>query len=926
MSRKEIYHYLSDGVSFVSDSAFLSRKIYFPLCGISCAGIKSSITPYLSGDIKIDQDHFLTKPASREDLHQDVRNFFVSVEGKSVYSLTQETDSNSARIEAGPLWHKLIRSYPGVGLEMTALNFVPVTGENIELMRVTLKNTSSNDIQLTPTFSLPIFGRALANKHDHEHVTSLLTRIEQLPEGVLVKPTMLFDERNHEINGHVYFAFGAEDNAAPPQGSFPTLESFCGEAGTLQNPQAAARNQKPVQLPKELLNGKEACGALRFKEVILKAGEIKDYFVVMGAASTRDEARKIFKNFKSKEQFDEALQENKKFWLKKADSIKFKKKDAHFNAWVKWVTLQPVFRRIFGCSFLPDHDYGKGGRGWRDIWQDLLSLILIEPEEIRGDLINNFAGVRIDGSNATIIGSKPGDPIRLLPPRAGFAQGPEQAKRAEGFLADRNNITRVWMDHGLWPLATLLLYIHQTGDLDILFKSAPYFRDPQLSRTFENDLKWTPEYGRQLKTKSGRIYKGTILEHILVEHLTQFFNVGGHNIIRLEGADWNDGLDMAFERGESAAFMSFYGGNLFKLADLLEECTRQKKLKKINLAKELKILLDTLSTKKCNYNNVQEKQKLLFERYFKAVQPEISGDQIQIQIEDLAGDLRKKGKWIFDHIRRREKVSVQENSQAFSWFNGYYDNKGKRVEGKKDSSIWMTLTGQVFAIMSGLASDEEIEEVIKSVNRFLKDPEQGGIHLNTDFGLDYYPDLGRAFGFAYGTKENGSFFSHMSVMYAYALYSRGFVREGWEVLNNLYRMSASPRSRIYPGIPEYFDLEGRGMYHYLTGSASWFILTQLTQSFGVRGQYGDLILAPKLVKEEFNEEGAARVSFQFAGKRFLVEYVNLSHLDYGRYAIKEIRANHQPIAIERFSAAVIKIKREALRGLPEGTVILIELA
>ena len=57
-------------------------------------------------------------------------------------------------------------------------------------------------------------------------------------------------------------------------------------------------------------------------------------------------------------------------------------------------------------------------------------------------LFGNFAGVRFDGSNATIIGSAPGE-----------------------FKADRNNIPRVWMDHGAWPLLTTKLYIDQTGDL-----------------------------------------------------------------------------------------------------------------------------------------------------------------------------------------------------------------------------------------------------------------------------------------------------------------------------------------------------------------------------------------------------------------------------------------------------------------------------
>ena len=79
-----------------------------------------------------------------------------------------------------------------------------------------------------------------------------------------------------------------------------------------------------------------------------------------------------------------------------------------FDTWMAWVSLQPHLRRIYGCSFLPHHDYGRGGRGWRDLWQDCLSLILIDPESVRSDLKNFFAGIRADGTNATIIGSQSG--------------------------------------------------------------------------------------------------------------------------------------------------------------------------------------------------------------------------------------------------------------------------------------------------------------------------------------------------------------------------------------------------------------------------------------------------------------------------------------------------------------------------------------
>ena len=76
--------------------------------------------------------------------------------------------------------------------------------------------------------------------------------------------------------------------------------------------------------------------------------------------------------------------------------------------------------------------------------------------------------------------------------------------------------------------------------------------------------------------------------------------------------------------------------------------------------------------------------------------------------------------------------------------------------------------------MSGCAQDEEVKDVIEAANAYLKDETWKGYRLNTDFGVRHYLDLGRAFAFAFGTKENGAFFSHMTVMYANALYKTWF--------------------------------------------------------------------------------------------------------------------------------------------------------
>ena len=127
------------------------------------------------------------------------------------------------------------------------------------------------------------------------------------------------------------------------------------------------------------------------------------------------------------------------------------------------------------------------------------------------------------------------------------------------------------MDHGVWPLTTTQLYLDQTGDLAFLLRPQVYFKDSHIQRCRALDPDWDAAQGTLQRTAAGEIYQGSILEHLLIQHLTAFFNVGEHNNILLEGADWNDGMDMARQRGESVAFTAFYAGNLRLLADLAED-------------------------------------------------------------------------------------------------------------------------------------------------------------------------------------------------------------------------------------------------------------------------------------------------------------------------------------------------------------------
>lgn len=895
--------------TFVMDNPHKTSYLYFPLANE--AGMMSSITPNLQGDIKTSQNTFLMAPVSPEDLHnsRSVRDFWIFIEGYGAWSAAgnspkqladkfNENNEETVKLEAGFLYHKTLRENKVLGIKAEITNFVPVSEEKVELMKITLENTGDKAIRLTPTAAVPMYGRSADNIRDHRHVTSLLHRISTTEYGVVVKPTLSFDERGHKINSVIYSVQGAEGQGEAPIGFFPVVEDFIGEGGSFEWPEIVVKNLKNYAVKGESFEGFEAVGALRFKEILLDIGESKTYIVVMGISEDCTDIERFSSRYCSENSFNEELEKNKSFWKEKIDKLSINSGDATFNGWMKWVTLQPMLRRIYGCSFMPHHDYGRGGRGWRDLWQDCLALLIMDPKEVRTLLYNNYGGVRIDGSNATIIGSNPGE-----------------------FVADRNNIARIWMDHGVWPFLTTKLYIDQSGDLDFLLEKQFYFKDKIINRASDVDTCWSIEQGNKLKGEAGSLYEGTILEHILVQNLTPFYNVGEHNNIKLEGADWNDGLDMASKKGESAAFTSFYGSNLLELNKLLKALREHKNIEEVELAKEILQLLDTLN-EKVDYNSVSEKHSLL-NRYYNSCRSKVSGEKIRVSIEALSKDLEGKGNFLLNHIRNNEWI---KNEVGHEWFNGYYDNDGKRVEGDHELGVRMILTSQVFATMSGAATDNQVEKVIASANKYLKDPKVGGYRLNTNFS-EVKLNMGRLFGFAFGHKENGAMFSHMAVMYANALYKRGFAREGYEVIESIYSQCADfEKSRIYPGVPEYINEKGRGMYHYLTGSASWLLLTVLNEIYGVKGELGALVLEPKLMPEQFDETGEASVTTVFAGRKVKVIYRNSLKYEYKNYRIASVKINNN-VAAARIDSNKAIISRSLIEALKENELnsILVEL-
>ena len=298
---KPWWSFTGQGETFEARNPDLTNRLYFPLCNE--AGLLSAISPTLHGDIKIGQNHFLTLPVSEQDLHntRSSRHFWVYIEGKGPWSATSAKPKETSVLLKPELFGISSRVKTGRSAKSVITNFVPAGPEQVEILRVELTNTGRKPMAITPTAAIPIFGRSADNLRDHRHVTSLLHRIEQTAQGILVTPTMSFDERGHHPNSTVYGVLGCEGDGPSPAGSFPTVNSFIGEGGSFDAPRAVLEDWDLPDLSEVELQGREAVGALRFKSRKLAPGKSVTYLDRDGIAKDRKEALGWLKAYGTRE-------------------------------------------------------------------------------------------------------------------------------------------------------------------------------------------------------------------------------------------------------------------------------------------------------------------------------------------------------------------------------------------------------------------------------------------------------------------------------------------------------------------------------------------------------------------------------------------------------------------------------------------------
>lgn len=851
MSNSKIWNYNEAGEFTVPDSRFLPQPMihmlanspkYFSICDNFLRGFSGFDYTRMFGEF--DGPNFPKGQA---------RFLWVRPKGAKPwlvnnYDIT-EKETSDPKYDMGLGYVRFSGKSKKHRLEVKAEIFVP-NDEMAEIWTVEIKNNSPKAQTLDFIPAVPIFGGNRAYVEYHRDVVRLYNK-SRITNHIEILPGLEWIEGSTDPSGICYF-MGAETLKGRKGSRFYSdRETFLGANNMWLKPQAILNDEAP----KAQCYGKEAVGAIEFKNITIPAGKSEKFVVVNGITFEGSKgAEKLIKKY-SYANAEKAFEKLNDFWKERTSRVVITTGNKDFNVlWNRWWCYQLSMRYWFGNTGHPQTDYGSDFSGWRDFWQDMMAATVIDPKGLEERTMKTLEGIRLDGTNATRF----------------FA-------RTKEFGSDE--LHGLWCDHPYWTAQTVMILINFLGDYDFLFRDGiAYFKDCYRSRGEVKDLDWKAGTIDSQKTQKNAVYKGTVIEHILVQLFTMFYDVGADNLLKQKRADWNDAVDQV--KGENVTFTFGLALDCNEVADLLEKVAKHKNISEIEVFEELAVLMDKWKTS-ADIPAKERRKKLA--KYLSKINGKISGKKIKVKVGDILKDLRNKA-----------RVSISNaNKKAWngSYYSGYIFDNGKPVDTifkkgalKKKNPVSddfeMMLMPQTWSLVSGGADKAgNSGKVIDSVLKHLLDKKVGALKLNYPPYLKFDKTIGRITGFAAGTKENNALFCHANLFFVWALLRRDMAEQAYKIFSGVNPLSHDQHIfRAGPWIPEYYvssdnpNIAGRGEYPVLTGSAAWTRYLFQNFFFGVKGELDGLRVDPRLpAHKDFRE---CSLSIDFRGAHYDIKFYN----------------------------------------------------
>ncbi len=272
--------------------------------------------------------------------------------------------------------------------------------------------------------------------------------------------------------------------------------------------------------------GYDACAALR-GGIMLDPGETREIVILLGAASSADEARRLIARHGTPRSAEQSIDDATTAWNARLSQIGIRTPDPEFDALVnRWTLYQALSCRMWARSAL----YQSGGAyGFRDQLQDCMAFVYAEPEICRAHLLRAASRQ--------------------------FSEGDVQHWWHEP--SGRGVRTR-FSDDLVWLPFVADHYVRVTGDVAAWDATAPYIAMRSLR----------PDEQESYDLPGESAENGTLYEHC-GRALDRACTVGAHGLPLFGAGDWNDGMNRVGMqgKGESVWLAWFLTVTLRRFAD-----------------------------------------------------------------------------------------------------------------------------------------------------------------------------------------------------------------------------------------------------------------------------------------------------------------------------------------------------------------------
>lgn len=266
-------------------------------------------------------------------------------------------------------------------------------------------------------------------------------------------------------------------------------------------------------------------------DVDLAPGAETTIVFLVGQASRLPEVRALARRFREPTVARAALDGAAERWAERLSVLRIETDDPAFDRLVNdWLPYQVLTARLWGrCG--PQQ---RGGAfGFRDQLQDVLPLLILDPELARGQILFHAAQQFLEG-----------DVVQWWHPSWEGKTG----------LAARNRVA----DPQLWLPYVVARYVAATGEDAILDEPVPFLEGKPIPPGAEG-IVFAPRPSREVES---------LFEHCRRAIDFTLQRLGPHGLPLIGSGDWNDGLDRLGRKGKGeSVWLGFF------LLDILRDAT-----------------------------------------------------------------------------------------------------------------------------------------------------------------------------------------------------------------------------------------------------------------------------------------------------------------------------------------------------------------